>query len=186
MKRNWSSPLLHYFKSNICRFGSAIQVLPSDIREYFKLGFIFVVVVFIFDRFFSFVFRNHLCKVYYLCYSKNVFFNHCRILFVRNKVYLPTYLITHSLTYLVIYLLTSLLTYLLTSKMLFLHFSIIFSTTDVSDFLLCFVLNTVNYIGCSKDANQFSSFQVHRILRRLMTRHCALKMSVLHQNHPSQ
>ena len=124
-----------------------------------------------------------LCNVYYLCYSKNVFLIIVEFFLSEIKfTYLRTYLVTHSLTYLVIYFLT----YLLTSKMLFLLFSIIFSTTDVSDFLLCFVLNTVNYKGCSKDANQFSSFQVHRILRRLMTRHCALKMSVLHQNHPSQ
>ena len=87
-----TSPLLHHVKSNTSRFGCAIQVLSSDIREYFMLSFIFVVAVFITsDFFFSFVFRITLCNVFYFCYSKNVFLNHCRILFVRNKVLL-TYL----------------------------------------------------------------------------------------------
>ena len=93
------SPLLHYVKGNTSRFGSAIQVLPNDIREYFKLSFIIAVVVFIvFDLFFSLLYSEiTLCNVFYFCYSKNVFFNYCRTLFVRNKVLLTlfTYLTSY-------------------------------------------------------------------------------------------
>ena len=40
-------PLLNYLKGNTSAFGSAIQVLPSDIREYLSSFFNSVVVVFI-------------------------------------------------------------------------------------------------------------------------------------------
>ena len=33
-KRNYTSPLLNHIKGNTSSFGSAIQVLPSDIRKY--------------------------------------------------------------------------------------------------------------------------------------------------------
>ena len=35
-KRNYTSPLLNHIKGNTSSFGSAIQVLPSDIRKYFS------------------------------------------------------------------------------------------------------------------------------------------------------
>ena len=44
-KKNETSPLLNYLKSNTSKFGSAIQVLPSDIGEYFSSFFNAVVVV---------------------------------------------------------------------------------------------------------------------------------------------
>ena len=47
-KRNYTSPLLNYAKGNTSRFGFAMQVLPSDILEYFKSFFITVAVVFLF------------------------------------------------------------------------------------------------------------------------------------------
>ena len=43
MKR--TSTLLNYVKGNTSRFGFAIQVLPSDILEYFRSFFITVAVV---------------------------------------------------------------------------------------------------------------------------------------------
>ena len=36
---------MHYLKGNISRFGSAIQVLPSDIGEYLSSFFNAIVVV---------------------------------------------------------------------------------------------------------------------------------------------
>ena len=45
-KRNETSSLLNYVKGNTSRFGFAIQVLPSDILEYFRSFFIIVAVVF--------------------------------------------------------------------------------------------------------------------------------------------
>ena len=67
---------MHYVKGNTSRFGSAIQVLPYDIREYFKLSFVIAVVAFIiFDIFlFSLYSERTLFNVFYFCYSKNVFF----------------------------------------------------------------------------------------------------------------
>ena len=59
--RNINSPLLHYVKG-ISRFGSVMQLFPSDIKEYFKLSLVTVVVVVfisIFYPFLSFVFRNN-------------------------------------------------------------------------------------------------------------------------------
>ena len=66
----------------------------TDIREYFKLSFITVVVVFIIFDVFSLLYSEiTLFNVFYFCYSKkNVSFNHCRILFLRNKVLLTYYL----------------------------------------------------------------------------------------------
>ena len=64
-----ASPVLNYSKSNnVSRFGSAIQLLPSDnrIKVFFKICFITlnVVVVFIICfSFFSFFFRNYFCLV---------------------------------------------------------------------------------------------------------------------------
>ena len=97
------SPLLHYVKGNNSRFGCAIQVLPSDITEYFNLSFIIVVVVFIiFDLFFLFYIQKSLYVMYTtFVIQKMSFFNHCRILFVRNKVvftYLLYLLIHYSVT----------------------------------------------------------------------------------------
>ena len=44
-KRNLTSPLLNYVKGITSRFGVAIQVLPSEIGEYFSSFSITVVVV---------------------------------------------------------------------------------------------------------------------------------------------
>ena len=44
-KRNYNSPLLNYIKGNTSSFGSAIQVLPSDIRKYFSSFLITAVAV---------------------------------------------------------------------------------------------------------------------------------------------
>ena len=99
-------------------FGSAIQVLPSDLREYFNLSFISTIVVFIiFCCFFSLLYSEiTLCNVYYFCYSKYVFFKHCRILFVRNKVLLYLLNICKKVFILNLKLLTNLVTfYLLTA-----------------------------------------------------------------------
>ena len=79
--------------ANAFRFGSAIQVLPSDTRKYFKLSFIIVVVVFIiFDLFCPFCIKKSLYVIYFnFVFQKMSFSNHCRIHFVRNEVLL-TYL----------------------------------------------------------------------------------------------
>ena len=48
-ERNQTIPLLNHIKGNTSRFGSATQVLPSDITKYFRSFFITAVaVVFIF------------------------------------------------------------------------------------------------------------------------------------------
>ena len=52
-------------KGNTSGFGSIIQVLPSNIWEYFKLSFIIVVLVFIiFDLFFLFYIQKLLYVMY--------------------------------------------------------------------------------------------------------------------------
>ena len=52
-------------KGNTSRFGAIIQVLPSNIWEYFKLGFIILVVVFIiFNLFFLFYIQKLLYVMY--------------------------------------------------------------------------------------------------------------------------
>ena len=61
---------------------------PLISEDIFKLSFIIVVVVFIiFDLFFLFCIQKSL-YIFYFCCSKNILFNHCRILFVRNKILL--------------------------------------------------------------------------------------------------
>ena len=77
--------LLHYLLSsdseaiarNPYRFGSAIQVFPSDIGEYLSSFLSAVVVVFILFSFYN--------------WKKNVFFDIVNS-FVRKKVYFVTYL----------------------------------------------------------------------------------------------
>ena len=44
-KRNQTNPLLNHIIGNTSRFGSAIQVLPSDIRKYFSSFLITAVAV---------------------------------------------------------------------------------------------------------------------------------------------
>ena len=52
-------------KGNTSRFGSIIQVLPSNIWEYFKLSFIILVEVFIiFNLFFLFYIQKLLYVMY--------------------------------------------------------------------------------------------------------------------------
>ena len=52
-KSNQTSPLLNYIKGNTSRFGSAIQVLPSDTGKYFSLFLITAVVVVFISMFFD-------------------------------------------------------------------------------------------------------------------------------------
>ena len=93
-----TSPLLHYVKGNTSRFGSAIHVLPSDIREYFKLSFIIAVVVFIF----LFCFQKLLYVMYFTFVIQKMSFS-IVVEFVRNKVLLllafkeSLFALTHSL-----------------------------------------------------------------------------------------
>ena len=88
---------MHYVKGNTSRFGSAIQLLPSKIRDYFKLSFIIVVVVFIsiFDFFSLFYSEITLCNLYYFCFSNNVFLIIVEFFLLEIKFtyfYLLTYL----------------------------------------------------------------------------------------------
>ena len=63
---------------------------PLTSENILSISFITVVVgLIIFDIFFSFVFRNHFV-IYTTFVMQKCLFNHCRILFVRNKVYLLT------------------------------------------------------------------------------------------------
>ena len=71
-KKKQTKLVLYWIKGNTSRFGSAIQVLPSDIGEYFSSFFIPVVVVFI---------------SIFICNWKRYFFNIVNPC-VRKKVYL--------------------------------------------------------------------------------------------------
>ena len=57
IKRNENSPLLNHIKGNTSRFGSAIQVLPSDIRKYFS-SFLITAVAVVFISMFISVIEN--------------------------------------------------------------------------------------------------------------------------------
>ena len=56
-KRNKNSPLLNHIKGNTSSFGSAIQVLPSDIRKYFS-SFLITAVAVVFISVFISVIEN--------------------------------------------------------------------------------------------------------------------------------
>ena len=56
-KRNYTSPLLNHIKSNTSSFGSAIQVLPSDIRKYFS-SFLITAVAVVFTFMFISIIEN--------------------------------------------------------------------------------------------------------------------------------
>ena len=68
--------MLNYFKGNTSRFGSAIQVLPSDFGEYLNAFFNTIVEVVVFFLFYFII---------------EMFLNIVNS-FVRKKVYLLTYL----------------------------------------------------------------------------------------------
>ena len=56
-KKKLTSPLLNYIKGNTSRFGSAIQVLPSDIGKYFS-SFLITAVVVVFISIFISIIEN--------------------------------------------------------------------------------------------------------------------------------
>ena len=64
-KKKLASPLLNYIKDNTSRFGSAIQVLPSDIGKYFS-SFLITAAVVVFISIFISIIKN--CVFYeFLC-----------------------------------------------------------------------------------------------------------------------
>ena len=61
-KKKFASPSLNHIKGNTSRFGSAIQVLPSDIGKYFS-SFLITAVVFVFISMVISIIEN--CIFYY-------------------------------------------------------------------------------------------------------------------------
>ena len=75
------------------RFGSVIQPLPSDIREYFKLSFITVVIVFIsIFHIFSLLYSEITFVIYISFVGQKYFFDNCRILLSEIKFIFFTHL----------------------------------------------------------------------------------------------
>ena len=97
------------FKGNTSRFGSAIQLLPTDIGEYLELSFI-TVVVFISVFHFSLLYSEMTCIIYTSFIVSFSFLNHCRILLseIKFTTYFPAQLNLYKL-----------LTYILTSSIIY-------------------------------------------------------------------
>ena len=66
-------------------------VTLENILSFVLLLLLFLLFLIYFSLFFS---KITSCNVFYFCYLQNVFFNNCRIFFVRIKVLL-TYLLTY-------------------------------------------------------------------------------------------